>query len=283
MPNFKSNIAMRQSFSAVILLIALFASGCNGYQVIEPPPPPKGNRVVVIEEFTGKGCTNCPKGSRELENLLSQFPNNLTVVSIHAGFFANPQFFPLGEYDLRTPEGEDLYNFLGPPLFYPAAAVDRLIVNGDRMLGLNQWASVVTAEVQEDPAIDVSVETTYDPDTRQLEVAVGGIGKTEVTGDIRISVMITESGIVDAQDDAEAVPNIVPDYVHKHVLRDMMTASRGDVLASSIALGESFARNYTLTLPTEWVAENMEVIAFVNVVSGNQLDVIQAAHAPVVD
>jgi hypothetical protein len=29
------------------------------------------------------------------------------------------------------------------------------------------------------------------------------------------------------------------------------------------------------------VAEKMEVIAFVNIVSGNQLDVIQAAHASV--
>ncbi len=64
-------------------------------RIIEPFVP-SGNRVVLLEEFTGKGCTNCPKGSRELENLLTQFPNNLVAVSLHAGFFANPQFFPLG-------------------------------------------------------------------------------------------------------------------------------------------------------------------------------------------
>src|SRR5690606_7987656 len=169
MSNFKSDFVMRLNAPAIAVIIAFLITGCNGYQDIVPFVP-SGTRVVLIEEFTGKGCTNCPKGSRELENLLRQFPNNLAVVSIHAGFFADPATFPLGQYDLRTPEGEDLYNFIGPPFFYPAAAVDRLVINGDRMLGLNQWASVVTSEIQEEPAIDVSVETNYDPDTRQLQV-----------------------------------------------------------------------------------------------------------------
>jgi len=265
------------------LLVVLFLSSCEEqYRHIEPFVP-SGNRVVLIEEFTGKGCTNCPKGSRELENLLLQFPDNLAVVSIHAGFFADPQFFPLGTFDFRTEEGEDLYDYLGPPVFYPAATIDRTLVSGDRMLGLNQWASLVTEHIQQDPDIDLSLSTNYDAGTRELRVTVSGIGKRTVNGDIRISVMLTESGIVDWQDDAEADPHIVTDYVHKHVLRAMLTASRGDVLDNNIGLGESFTRSYVTVLPGEWAPEKMEVLAFVNVVGGGDFPVIQAVTAHVAE
>lgn len=276
-------MTMRHSLYPVLFLAIFFLASCDEqYRHIEPFVP-SGNRVVLIEEFTGKGCTNCPKGSRELENLLQQFPDNLAVVSIHAGFFANPQFFPLGVYDFRTEEGEDLYDYLGPPVFYPAATIDRTLVTGDRMLGLNQWASLVTEHIQQDPDVDLSVETVFEPGTRELRVNVSGIGKRTVNGDIRISVMLTESGIVDWQDDVEADPHIVTDYVHKHVLRDMLTAARGDVLDNSISLGETFARSYVKVLPVDWVPEKMEVIAFVNVVDGGNFPVIQATVAHVAE
>ncbi len=83
-------------YTSGVLLISLMLGGCYEEQRVIKPFVPTGNRVVLIEEFTGKGCTNCPKGSRELENLLTQFPNNLVAISLHAGFFANPQFLPIG-------------------------------------------------------------------------------------------------------------------------------------------------------------------------------------------
>ncbi|MEZ4950364.1 MAG: hypothetical protein R2784_13400 [Saprospiraceae bacterium] len=48
------------------------------------------NRKVIIEEFTGAGCVNCPAGSAEIEVYWHSFPNNLIAVSIHTGTFARP-------------------------------------------------------------------------------------------------------------------------------------------------------------------------------------------------
>jgi len=197
-----------------LFVFILSLAGCSENQRIIEPFVPSGSRVVLLEEFTGKGCTNCPKGSRELENLLTQFPDNLVAVSIHAGFFANPDFFDLGVYDLRTEEGEFLIEYLDQPVGYPSGVVNRTRVNGKMQLGLNQWASAITSEIQVPPAVDLSIARTYDADTRQLVVTVNGIGKEKLDGEIRVSVMLTESGIVDAQDDAEAVPHIVENYVH---------------------------------------------------------------------
>lgn len=258
-----------------VLLLSLIVTGCFEQQRVIEPFVPSGNRVVLIEEFTGKGCTNCPKGSRELENLLTQFPNNLVAVSLHAGFFANPAQFPVGIYDFRTDEGEFLINYLSQPIGYPSGVVNRTPVSGDMQQGLSQWASSITAAIQVPPAIELSIVRTFDPATRQLVVTVNGIGKESLTGEIRLSIMITESGIVDAQDDLEA-GGIVDDYVHKHVLRDMLTPAAGATLFNSITTGQTFSETHSTILDPTWVPEHMEIIAFVSLVNGTDIPVLQA-------
>lgn len=265
-----------------VLSLCLVLTGCFEEQKVIEPFVPSGNRVVLLEEFTGKGCTNCPKGSRELENLLIQFPNNLVAVSLHAGFFANPQFFPLGTYDLRTDEGEFLIDYLSQPIGYPSGVVNRVPVNGDMQLGLNQWASAISSAIQVPPAIELSIVRTFDPLTRQVVVTINGIGKEMLEGEIRLSIMLTESGIIDAQEDLEA-GGIVPDYVHKHVLRDMLTPSTGANILNGISVGQTFSQTYTKTLEDIWVADDMEIIAFVSLVNGSDFPVLQAASVHLVE
>lgn len=234
----ESFIRMRKLF-ILISLVTLFA--CDEERRVIVPVVPGGDRVILLEEFTGKGCTNCPKGSREIENLLTQFPDNLVAVSIHAGFFANPQFFPLGTYDLRSEEGIFLYDYLGPNFGYPAGVVDRTPVNNAMQLGVNQWASAINHDIQIQPAVEINIEKSYNAANRELTVTVNGIGKEDVSGDIRLSIMLTESGIVDAQDDFEA-GGIVQNYVHNHVLRDMLTPAAGESLFTNLTTGQVFQK-----------------------------------------
>lgn len=275
------NISVRLFILPLAAFFIFSLMSCDEERRTIIPFVPEGNRVILLEEFTGKGCTNCPKGSREIENLLTLFPDNLVAVSIHAGFFANPQFFPIGQYDLRTEEGEDLFDFLGPNLGYPAGVINRIPVNGEMQLSANAWSSAIAAQLQTPPAIELTVSKDYDPSSRSLTVQVTGIGKSTVANEIRVSIMLTESGIVDAQDDIEA-GGIVQNYVHKHVLRDMITPSRGAPVLPSIATGETFSVSYSTTLDTSWVAENMEIIAFVSEAGAN-FPVIQAAGVHLVD
>jgi len=262
--------------STIITLFALVS--CEEQERVIVPFVPSGNRVILLEEITGKGCTNCPKGSREIENLLTQYPNNLVAVSIHSGFFANPEFFPLGQYDFRTEEGEFLYTYLGPNEGYPAGIVDRTPRTGHMQLGLQQWASAINNDIQIPPAVDLAITREYDPATRKLIVTVDGIGKENITADLRISVMLIESGIIDFQDDQEHTPHIDSMYVHNHVLRGMMTPAAGESFATSISTGEVFTREYSITLKDEFVPENMDIVAFVSAANGSNFPVLQAAH-----
>lgn len=261
------------AISSVILI-----TSCEENRKVIEPFVPSGNRIVLIEEFTGKGCTQCPKGSRELENLLTLFPDNLVAVSIHAGPFANPASYPeLGPNDLRSPQAQDLFNLLSPILFYPTGAVNRTLVSGGMQLTLNQWASAISKQLETEPAVELSIEDVYNPETRELEVTVTGIGKYAVTGDLRLSIMLVENNIIDGQNDIEAGGNgVVLDYVHKHVLRDMLTSASGESILTSITTGETFSKTYTTTIPEQWNAQNMEVIAFISNVQGATFPVLQA-------
>lgn len=264
--------------------LLLVFSACDEQRRVIEPFVPAGNRVVLLEEFTGVGCTNCPKGSREIENLLKQFPDNLIAVSIHAGFFADTNTFHFGKYDFRTEEGEFLFGYLGPNLGYPAGVVDRTPVSGDMQISRNQWASAITSEIQIQPAVELSIEKSYNETTRELVVTINGIGKEAVTGEIRLSALVTESGIIDAQDDAEAVPDhIVLDYEHNHVLRDMFTPAAGAPLFNDLIVGQTFSQTYSMILNEAWVPENMEIVVFASLVSGNTFPVMQAASAHVIE
>jgi hypothetical protein len=149
-------------------------------------------------------------------------------------------------------------------------------------ISLNQWASAITRELQIEPAVELTLNSIYNANTRELMVTVSGIGKQTVQGDIRLSIMLTESGIVDAQDDFEA-GGIVPDYVHNHVLRAMLTPAAGAPILTTLSTGQSFTRSYTTQLLSEWVPEQMEIIGFISVVNGADFPVLQAASIHLVE
>lgn len=260
----------------IFLALVFSFSSCDEQRRIIEPFIPAGDRVVLLEEFTGKGCTNCPKGSREIDNLLSLFPDNMVVVSIHAGFFADPQTFPIGQYDFRTMEGEFLYNYLGPILGYPSGDVNRTRVNNELQLSANAWASAIAKEIQLAPSVELSIDHAYNEASRELSVTINGIGKESLTGDIHLSIMITESGIVDAQDDLEA-GGIVLDYVHNHVLRDMLTPATGALISNGITTGQTFTQTFSNVIDSSWDPQHMEIVAFVTMIEGNNFPVLQAA------
>jgi len=248
------------------------------------PIIPAGERVVLLEEFTGKGCTNCPKGSREIENLLSVYQEKLVVISIHANYFADPQFFPLGQYDLRTDEGEALFDYLGPNLGYPAGVIDRRKFNNDFQQGRNVWAGYVQQESEIEPTVEFTIERTYDEGSRHLHLLVEGRAKTNITEPVRISVAVTESGIIDAQDDAEVSPHIVPDYVHNHVLRDMLTPYDGQDLAPSLAEAQDFSAEFDYDVDAAWNAGMCNIIVFISLrANSGDISVLQAGETALVE
>ena len=283
---------MKKYFFSILAAIFLFSSCNENMPVIacltcvdEIPfdtIPPQDKRIL-LEEFSGVRCIGCPTGSIEIENMLSNYGDQLIAVSIHATGLANP--YPENQYDFRTEEGTDLVNFLGLPDGLPSAVFNRKLFPGEadlQFVSIASWSGRVGTEIGDTADISMELENTYDSSERTLNVKVNGYVQEDINEEVRLTIMITESDIVDAQLTYESSPDRDLDYVHNHVFRKTLTPYDGEVLAEFMPAYEAFEKRYSFTLPQDWIPENCEVIAFTHL-SENSKEVIQATSKHLTD
>ncbi|MFQ5448035.1 MAG: Omp28-related outer membrane protein [Saprospiraceae bacterium] len=248
---------------------------------VDPGPDVTGQqRQVLIEEFTGVRCVNCPAGSAAVEDLSAVHGAQLVAVSIHAGEFSPP--YSDSNHDFRTPEGDQILSYLGEPFGYPTAVVNRRLFDGefDLQLGQSQWAGFIAEEKAIPPKVKIAIEPAFNNTNRILIVDVTLFVQEDISDpDVRLSIMITESGIQDVQ--------LTPagkdaGYIHKHVLRGMMTNYDGDRLTETLGTGAEITKPYSMTLPAVWDENHCDVIAFVSL-AGESKDVLQAHKVAVVE
>ena len=77
--------------------------------------------------------------------------------------------------------------------------------------------------------------------------------------DAALTVYLTEDNIVAPQNNGGTMVN---DYVHNHVLRDVLTETLGSPLV--ITDGDKYSMTYSTTLDESWNADNMNVVAFIS-------------------
>jgi hypothetical protein len=237
-------------------------------------------RQVLIEEFTGVRCVQCPGGAIAIEELLGIHGEQLVAVSIHAGDFSFP--YNDSQYDFRTNEGNQIINYLEKPAGYPSAVVNRKKFEGQFNLQLNQgdWAGSIASELALAPKVRINIEPDYDLASRQLTANVTLFVDEAITyPDVHLSIMITESSIVDKQITPAGINTA---YVHKHALRGMLTNWDGDPITEAMTPGAEIEKTYTFTLPDGWVPEKCEIVAFVSL-AGTTKDVLQAHQVHLVE
>lgn len=267
------------------ILSILLLTGCTEVMVTIPEfVPPDTEKVVLIEELTGVNCPNCPKGALKLEELLQRYPKNVIGVSIHGEFLAEP--LSSSKFDFRSELADDLENYLKPIFGKPAAAFNRVQQENQSEFAISSvdlWGQFVDAELAKAQTIGLDIITTFDEETRELTVDVEVEPLINIEGDIRISVMLTESHIIDAQKDVDV---IIDDYEHNHMLRTMLTNYEGDLFKDRLTANVIENTSFSYTVPQQddfWHVENMEVIVFISEVTAETKEIHQAAHAHLVE
>ena len=99
---------LKATISSLITLASLLVA-CDNVSENERliyVEPAAVNTAVLVEEFSGQMCVNCPKGAAELEKLEKQYGEALVVITYHGG----DQSINPGEYEgvvgLGTEYGE---------------------------------------------------------------------------------------------------------------------------------------------------------------------------------
>jgi hypothetical protein len=219
-------------------------------------------RNVLIEDFTGHRCKNCPKASKAIEALVDAYGLRIIGLAIHAGpgnFTNTNTDYPT---DFTTPEGKAIQNFFGTN-FLPVGMVNR---ENWTASGNGHWSPYTNWPTLSSEAIDstlrIALEASAGVNNGNLEVSAQGLPQMGLLHDLNIAVLIKESNIVS--------PQLMPDdtrdsnYVHMNVLRDYVTDTWGESFGTSPMLpGDTLSGNYSIAWNTDWVQSNAAVVVYV--------------------
>ncbi|MBO5699006.1 MAG: Omp28 family outer membrane lipoprotein [Bacteroidaceae bacterium] len=231
------------------LLASLFAA-CDNIdddKRLIPITPDGGSTVeknILIEDFTGMKCVNCPEAAAQIKMLQATYQGRIVPVAIHPkleGFYG-----PLAN-DLATEYAEH----------YGVESLPKGMVDRQALQDYDRWATTAyERSIAKVPALDIELATDYSTITGELSVAVALQCPTPVDG--KLQVWLVENGITQFQ----LMPNgsVNASYEHNHVLRAAVNGTWGEEV---FVQNEKATKTYTITPDAEWKAENLAVVAFV--------------------
>jgi hypothetical protein len=227
---------------------------------------PTGERKVMVEDYTGHKCGNCPRAAKALYDLKSVYGDKLVIIGVHAGTFATP--FPpaagIFTYDFRNPVSMELDTDFGISLAgNPNGMVNRRVVNGSHIISSTKWSSEIATVLSspEPVPLNISINNSFNNNTRTLSADVTTEFYSTLNGTHKLCVYLVEDSIINWQKDYDATPNDIPDYVHREVLRGSMNGTYGDVVVNTNG-GTSSTLSYSSVLDVEWKEEHFSIVAF---------------------
>ncbi|MFC2104186.1 Omp28 family outer membrane lipoprotein [Bacteroidota bacterium] len=222
-------------------------------------------KQILIEEFTGHKCGYCPGGDETIELLKELYCDHIIPVSIHTGLFAQTNSSGEYTYDYKTEDGNTISEFFGPSE-YPSAIINRSEYAGDLTLGQSYWIAAAVELIEQEPVIDININTSYNSNTRDLEVDVDVIFIDAMNENLMLSVYFVEDSVVSWQKDY-SLPSGEQDiefYVHNHVLRDAINGAWGEeILDGQATASDVKSKSYNYNVNAEWMIQNSAIIAFV--------------------
>ncbi len=229
------------------------------------PAPVFGQRVL-LENFTGHTCGNCPRAAQVVGRLLAQYSDRLVVVAPHIGSFAAPRSDTLYFNDYRTPAGEELNTRYGIDNFgLPQGMVNRAPAAGGAspVVSEGAWAERVATELALVPEQDLRVTARYAPATRTLGLKIRTQYRAAQPGrTFRLVVNILEDSIRSYQKDYARAAGNIRDYTHRHLLRAAPLGTFGAVQTTAPGAGQQVLTYLTLPVPTNWNPRHLVAVAY---------------------
>ena len=300
---------MKKIFGCLIFGISsiLFFNGCKeiGPPIIlnAPPKAPQGTKPVgllkdssyvettiptadakrvMIEEFSGQHCPNCPTGHAAVQQIIATNPGKVSAATLHTNIFA-PQSDPIYPVDFRTTFATDILNTYGAGgVGIPCAMIDRTLFSGQTSLPIltpSTWANYVTQELTKTSYVNIVLNSNWNAAINQDSITVELHFTANASADsLNFSLMITEDSIIAGQEDPSN--NIVPNYVHNDILRTMVTGSSGMKIAATKTPGRVVIYKFWTQIidATKWNVDKLKVIAFVHKQNTSNYEIVQAAE-----
>lgn len=240
-------------------------------------------RNVIIEDFTGHQCVNCPYSTNLMEQLIATNPTRIFGVAIHSGPAG------LGGFQVTSDEYQDvLYSdagleigtyfgsipgamFTGNPAFnVNRIKLDNQFTSNAGAIMTNKTNSVLASNLK----INLQAKVNYFPSTRGvfLHTEVDKFDAS-VTSELGLVVYVIEDSLVAPQlvpqnatwDTDGTIDGRNEEYIHRDIMRGTIDGRTFGRTLSAADLGSNgkYFLSYSYKLPEQYDPENMKLYIYV--------------------
>ncbi len=244
-------------FSSLICLLFAACDHIDENDRLIYVEPESVKRCILLEDFTGQKCVNCPRGTEVIEQLQGVYGENLIAVGIHSG--------PLGFkgtasiLGLATDLGDEYYNHWS--LEYQPVG----LVNRHGPVNYTDWTTKVREEMKKNATINMSLAATLADGKITVKVT-----EKRLLGTFhgKLQVWVLEDSIVAMQTRHDPIDNDNvtindKDYVHNHVLRDAVNGQWGQELLLDADAPKTQTYTYDIPSDGKWNPDHLSIVAFV--------------------
>lgn len=235
-------------------------------------------RNVLLEDFTGHTCTNCPAAAVVAKNIENANGGKVIVTSVHAstssGFqVPSPPTLPL---DHRTEAGNAYANAM-TIAFNPSGTVNRTITSGNYYLFVSDWNQKVNAELAKTPDFNIQVQYNYFEETRGLFLHTECEVLNNVSGDYSIISFLSRDKVIAPQKDVGGVT--IYDYEHHAVLSDNINGTWGTpIITGGATSGTKLYNNFSYEMKdasqdSTYKIDNISIITVIS--DRNNYEILQ--------
>ncbi len=222
----------------------------------------KYERHVCLMEFTGAWCLPCYHGYNNMMEILSKPSMAKYSDRIHIAAFHSDSG---GTDVMAIPESDVIFNLV-KGVAYPTFAVDLRDSGALTDDGKSLLQPGLMASLNEAPRCGIAVSSELGSDKTKANVTAKVT--SEQTSDYRVVILVVEDKIVGPQK-TTTYPEGQKDYIHKHVVRDVVTSYVGTFTGEKITddgeikAGGEASKSWTITIDDSWKLQDTAIYALV--------------------
>jgi len=252
---------MKQLFKTTFFLILIaFVASCdyvinpykNATSIKQDTSKTVVYKNVLVEDYTGITCGNCPYAADELDTLIKKYGSRIIPMAVNAGSFADPPLAPsYYNIDFTCLTGED-YNTTFGISSNPNGMINRKNYAQGRVQTFGNWDALAYNSIQNDTAfINLKITSTFDTSSRNLSITATSTFLKALSGKYSLVVLLTQDSIK-APQLKYGVGEIV-NYQHRYALRDAINSTWGDTLvANGATLNKTVIKTYNYAIKTTY-------------------------------
>lgn len=241
---------MKKNIFPLLLILPLLFS-CSDFipegERYEELPPVEVKRRILIEDFTGQFCSNCPDAHKVIHELQHQYGEGVIAVAIHAGNFGVAEGSNSKITGLMQPEGNTYADYWGVEA-YPAGLINRT----SGLLKHTGWAAYAREALSQEAIMDIALDCKVADDSTSLWINTNISSNAEINSQLQL--WVTESNITAAQQNGSSLD---AKYVHHHVYRASVNGLWGEDISIP------YSNVHYIDIRDNWDINNLSVVAFV--------------------